>query len=225
MIDNDVSIQDSLHRGYGNYSAIARILKPRIEDMLERPVKIESVITAVKRSRALTVPIRGNISGIIARSVINLRTDIAKFSVEKTRRTLSIMRRTLADLREEFLQVLEGVSAVTMICDEKLLDDLTSVFRRDDILEEKRNLAAMMMHSPREIINVPGCAIAFYTPLSRRHINIEETMSCYTDTIIVVGMEDAGKAFATLTDMVAQARKTVRTRSGRSAKPETERER
>ncbi len=106
----------------------------------------------------------------------------------------------------------------SQLFDEKLFDGLTSMFRRDDILEEKRNLAAIIMHSPPEIIGVPGCAIAFYAPLSRRRVNIEETMSCFTDTIIVVGMDDAGKAFATLTDMIAQARKAMQARPGRPAK-------
>lgn len=74
---------------------------------------------------------------------------------------------------------------------------------------ERQNLATIVVQSPREIIDVPGCAIAFYNPVSRRHINIEETMSCFTDTILVLRMEDVGKAFTALTDLIAEARKTV----------------
>jgi len=66
-----------------------------------------------------------------------------------------------------------------------------------------------VVQSPREIIDTPGCAIAFYNPVSRRHINIEETMSCFTDTILVLRIEDVGKAFTALTDLIAEARKTV----------------
>ncbi len=218
LIDNDVSIQDALHRQYGNYSAIARILRPRIEQILDRPVKIESIITSVKRARTTAIPVGEDITSIVARSVMNIRTDVAKVSIEKTKRTLSTVRRTLADMKGEFLQIIEGVSEVTIICDEALFDDLLSMFRREDILEETRSLAAIMMHSPREIIHVPGCAIAFYTPLSRRHVNIEETMSCFTDTIILVRMDDAGRAFTTLTEMVAEARKALQAKPGKAAK-------
>jgi len=49
--------------------------------------------------------------------------------------------------------------------------------------------------------------LAFYNTVSRRHINIEETMSCFTDTIIVLGMEDVSKAFTALTDLITEARK------------------
>lgn len=215
LVDNDVSMQDSLERGYGNYSAMARILRPRVEEVLGRGVKLESVITAVKRARSSYRIAHGNIIGIVARSVINLRTDVAKISVEKTKRTVQTVRRTMADLRGEFLQILEGVSAITLIFDDRLFDGVCSMFRRDDILDEKRDLAAIMVHSPRAIIGVPGSAVAFYNPVSRRHINIEETMSCFTDTILVVRMEDVGKAFSSLTEMISQARHAIRARPGR----------
>jgi benzoyl-CoA reductase/2-hydroxyglutaryl-CoA dehydratase subunit BcrC/BadD/HgdB len=51
LIDKDLPIQHALEKGYGNYSAIARMLKPIVEEMLGRKVKLESVITAVKRAR------------------------------------------------------------------------------------------------------------------------------------------------------------------------------
>jgi len=50
-------------------------------------------------------------------------------------------------------------------------------------------------------------AQSFYNTVSRRHINIEETMSCYTETIIVLAMEDVSKAFAALTDLITEARR------------------
>jgi len=216
LIDNDVSMQDTLERGYGNYSAMARILRPRVEEMLGRGVKVESIITAVKRARSNYRIARGNIISIVARSVINLRTDVAKISVEKTKRTVQTVRRTMADLRGEFLQILEGVSAITLIFDDRLFDSVSSMFRRGDVLDEKRDLAAIMVHSPRAIIGVPGSAVAFYNPVSRRHINIEETMSCFTDTILVVRMEDVGKTFSSLTEMISQARQAIRARPGRA---------
>ena len=133
----------------------------------------------------------------------------AKVSAEKTKRNLEMVRKVLTNFPGEFLQVLEGISAITLIFDQKLFDNVYSIFRKEDILDERRNLAAIVVQSPREIIDTPGCAIAFYNPVSRRHINIEETMSCFTDTILVLRMEDVGKAFTALTDLIAEARKTV----------------
>ena len=209
LIDGDLSLQDALQRDYGNYSAIARMLKPKVEEILGRHVKLESLITSVKRAKTGYKPLRGRMTKVVARSVINIRTDVAKVSVEKTKRNLEKIRKTLVDFPEENFQVIEGMSAITLVFDQKLFDEIRSMFREKDVLDKKQNLATIIIRSPDEIIDTPGCVLAFYNTVSRRHINIEETMSCFTDTIVVLGMEDVSKAFAALTDLIAEARKQI----------------
>jgi len=207
LIDGDLSLQDALQRDYGNYSAIARMLKPKVEEVLGRRVKLESLITSVKRAKVGYKPLRGRIAKVVAGSVINIRTDVAKVSVEKTKGNLEKIRKTLVDFPGEFFQVIEGMSAVTLVFDQRLFDEIYSMFRERDVLDKRQNLATIIIRSPDEIIGTPGCVLAFYNTVSRSHINIEETMSCFTDTIIVLAMEDVSKAFAALTDLIAEARK------------------
>ena len=209
LINSDLSLQDALQRRYGNYSAIARVLKPKVEEALARKVKLEALITSVKRTTTSYRFQSKDLMKVIANSVINLRTDVAKISVEKTSETLRSIREALASYSEEFFQVLEGISAITLVFDQKLFDDVKSIFGKEKVLDEKCNLAAIVVHSSRDIINLPGCAIAFYNPVSRNHINIEETMSCFTDTIIILKMEDVGRAFVVLTDLKNEARKNM----------------
>jgi len=209
LVNADLSLQNALERGYGNYSAIARMLKPKVEENLARKVKLESIITAVKRCQVDYTPVREDVAGIIADSVINLRTGVAKIAIEKTKRTLENVRKALTDFQGEFLQILEGISAITLIIDQNMFEYTSSLFWKADILEEKRDLAAIIVRSPREITYTPGCLVAFYNSLARRHINIEETISCSTDTIIVLSMESVGKAFTTLTDLISETRKAT----------------
>ncbi|MCD6325277.1 hypothetical protein J7L97_03210 [Candidatus Bathyarchaeota archaeon] len=208
LIENDLPIQDALARGYGNYSAIARILKPRIEEIYGRKVDLAGVITAVKRARVTYTP-KTEYQKIVAESRITLRTDVAKISIEKTRRSLEKARLISADFPEAFFQVLEGASTLTLITDEGIFDEVRSIFKKEEILGEKRNLAAIIVQSPHEIVDTPGCIVAFYNPISRAHINIEETVSCFTETIIVFRMEDAAKAFSILSDLIFRMRKDL----------------
>ena len=209
LIDGDLSLQDALQRDYGNYSAIARMLKPKVEEIMGRRVKLESLITSVKRAKAGYKPLRGRIAKVVAGSVINIRTDVAKVSVEKTRDNLEKIRKTLAGFLGEFFQIIEGISAVTLIFDKTSFDEICSMFQEKDVLDKKQNLATIIIRSPDEIIGTPGCVLVFYNTVSRSHINIEETMSCFTDTIIVLSMEDVSKALAALTDLIAEARKQL----------------
>ena len=207
LIDEDLSLQDALQRDYGNYSAIARMLLPKIKEAVNQNVKLESVITSVKRAKANYTILQGKITRVVAGSVLNIRTDMAKVSVEKTRTNLEKIRKTVAQFSGEFLQVIEGISVVTLISDLLSFRKICSIFAEEAVVDKKQNLATVIIRSPDEIIDTPGCVQAFYNAVSRRHINIEETMSCFTETIIVLAMEDVSKAFAALTDLIAEARK------------------
>jgi hypothetical protein len=207
LIDEDLSLQDALQRDYGNYSAIARMLLPKVKKAVNQDVKLESVITSVKRAKANYTILQGKITRVVAGSVLNIRTDMAKVSVEKTKANLDKIRKTVAGFSGEFLQVIEGISVVTLISDLLSFRRICSVFAEGAVVDKKQNLATVIIRSPDEIIDTPGCVQAFYNAVSRRHINIEETMSCFTETIIVLAMEDVSKAFAALTDLITEARK------------------
>ena len=207
LIDEDLSLQDALQRDYGNYSAIARMLMPKVKEAVNSDVNLESVITSVKRAKANYTILQGKITRVVAGSVLNIRTDMAKVSVDKTKKNLEKIRKSLATFSGEFLQVIEGNSVVTLISDLNSFNKISSIFPKKDVIDQKQNLATVIIRSPDEIIDTPGCVQAFYNAVSRRHINIEETMSCYTETIIVLAMEDVSKAFAALTDLITEARR------------------
>ena len=206
LLEEDIAMQDAIERRYANYSSIARILKPKIEERLGRKVLPVSIITSVKRAGHGLMQPTSQITNIIAKSIINVRSDVVKISIEKTRRTVDLARRLLSDSHEDFLQLSESTSAITLIFDESMLEKIIKQFQTSEILEEQRSLGAIIVHSPTEIISTPGCAIAFYNRISRQRINIEDTVSCYTDTIIVVNMTEIARAFGALTDLVNEAR-------------------
>ena len=206
LIDEDLSVQDALQRDYANFSAIARMLMPKIKETVNNKVNIESIITAVKRAKINYTILKGKITKVVARSGLNIRTDMAKVSVEKNKENLEKIRKTLATFSDEFLQVIEGNSVVTLISDLSSSNKISSLFTKKDVIDKNQNLATVIIRSPDDITSTPGCVQAFYNAVSRRHINIEETMSCYTETIIVLAMEDVSKAFAALTDIITEAR-------------------
>lgn len=207
VVNSDLSFQDSLQRDYCNISALSRIVKPQIDQMLGKNTSVESIVTALKRSRRdYEVPERP-IALILAGSTVSVRTDVAKLSAAKSKRTIEKVAKSLTQNVNNYISVSESIMSITLIFDDALLDDVRAMFGQHDILEVEDDLAAIIVHSPEEIIKTPGCAIAFYNQLARRHINIEDTVSCYTDTIMLVRMDQVGKAFNALTDLISGSRK------------------
>ena len=207
IIDEDLTIQDAIQRGYANTSAIARAIKVRVEEVAGKRVKPETIITSLKRVRPSYTEQEAGITDVIARSTINVKTDVAKLSLEKNRKNVELVTKMMSNKQEGFLQVSEGLSSITIIYDQMLRKEILKTFDRGQIVEDTPDLAAIIVHSPEEVVTTPGCAVQFVSQVSRRRINIEDIVGCYTDTVIVVKNQEVGRAFAALTDLIAQARK------------------
>ena len=211
-VDTDFSVQDAIARDYANLSAVARILVPRIAARTgKKPRSISSVgvTTALKRLRRSYSPSSPRVAKVIAGSVVNVRTHVSRLSVEKTKRTLQAVSSLLAAFQEDFIQVSESLSSITLIFDQRLQGRVKRALSGAEILQEGEECAAITMHSPDEIITTPGCISAFYNQLSRRHVNVEDTVSCYTDTIMVVRIRDASRAFEALTELVGEEQRKL----------------
>lgn len=206
-VDSDISIQDAISRDYVNLSALARVLAPKVAARLGRKprgVSEVGVATALKRLRGSYGPGSAKVSRVIAGSVVNVRTLVSRLSVEKTRRTLQIVSTLLSAHQEDFIQVSESLSSITLIFDQRLHTKIRKSLSSAEVLDEGEGGAAITVHSPEEIMTTPGCVSSFYNQLYRRRINVEDTVSCYTDTIMVVGMKDASRAFEALTELIGE---------------------
>jgi aspartokinase len=157
-----------------------------------------------------------SVEPIIASSKISLRTDVAKLSIVKNKKTVEKIAKPLTVHYDSFISVSESVSSMTLIFDQLILERVKNLFGDDDTLEVESNLAAIIVQSPEEIIKTPGCALIFYNQLARRHVNIEDTISCYTDTIMLVNMNDVAKAFNALTELITESRKSLGKTKSRS---------
>ncbi|MDG6997245.1 MAG: ACT domain-containing protein [Nitrososphaerota archaeon] len=210
VINDDLSLQDALSRRYGNYTAIARLIKPKVEHGLGRKVNFESLVTSVKRVKPRIQMAQGGIENVLANSVVNVRTDVAKLNLEKSKRALEAARSIMATYQEEFLQISESNSAITMIFDQKLLEEIHKKFNDDDVLDEQSDLAAIIVHSPAEIVRTPGVVLSIYMKIAENHVNIEDTVSCFTDTIVVIRMDEVARTFSTLTDLISECRQKAK---------------
>jgi aspartokinase len=183
--------------------------------MLGKDTSIESIITALKRSRHDYEVVEKPIAAILAASTITVNTAVAKVSARKSKKTIEKVARAMIQNAGNFISISESIMSITLVFDDFLLQEVERMFTDDDILEIESGLAAIIVHSPEDIIKTPGCAIAFYNQLARRHINIEDTVSCFTDTIVLVKMEQVGKAFNALADLISNSRKIPKKSSGK----------
>ena len=211
-VDSDFSVQDAVARDYANLSSLARMLVPKVARRMKvraKDVSEVGVASALKRLRDAYSAASPSTGKVIAGSVVNVRTHVSRLSVEKTKRTLQTVSTLLGSYQEDFIQVSESLSSITLIFDQRLHKRVRRALAGGEVLQEGEECATITVQSPRAIINTPGCVSAFFDQLSRKNVNVEDTVSCYTDTIMVVSMKDAGRAFEALTELVAEEQRKL----------------
>jgi len=211
-VNFDFSFQDAIARDYANLSGLARVIRPKVAARMGKKVKDvneEGIISSLKRIRDDYAPGSSRVASVVANSVVNVRTGISRLSVEKTRKTLQTVSTLLSSYQEDFMQVSESLSSITLIFDQRLHKEVRKALSSVEFLDEGEERAAITVHSPKEIITTTGCISSFYDQLSRKHVNIEDTVSCYTDTMMVVTMKDAGKAFEALTELIDEEKRKL----------------
>jgi hypothetical protein len=209
QVDGDSLLQEALARGIVNVSAAARLLKPAVVSSIGRSVSEEAIITSLKRIKGAYR--RGTLGylKVLAKSSVEVRTDLAMVSVEVDSDVSAKIKDVAFKNYDAFVQISSSPSAYSLVFERSLFGYLRGEFEEEQVMEAKTELAALIIHSPDEIIETPGCVAAIYNRVARGEINVVDTVSNYTDTIIVVKMGEVVKAFTAVTDLISEARRLV----------------
>ncbi len=194
IVSSNFSYEQALFLGYANYSALARIIVKRLKSKGIKASE-QAVISALKRYRRELVADRSVPYRVLSKSTVTVITDVIKL-VFKNERSDEIIERTLK-ISDKVVHISKTSNALTVVAYGISKGDALKHFSKfkPQLLEVKDKLTLIIIHSPQEILYTPGCVELIYRFVSSAGINIEDTSSTYTDTLIVVKDEDASKAF------------------------------
>ena len=193
------SIKDCLKKGLVNYSSLSRQIA---SDLNLNPKKnFDAILIAcrrLKRKLKKENDFEKDILKILKQSKIEIKNKIIAVVLEKDIyfENLTALAREIKKKREIF-GVIEGASGITVITTEDFLELVRKYFKNRIILENK-SLAQITIKSPREIETTPGTYAYLCSLLADNNINIVETLSCWTDSILLIKEEDVGKAMGLL---------------------------
>jgi hypothetical protein len=207
IVESDYAIIQALSENYANLSALARKIELLIKERTNRSVNIQAIISALKRIRNnLKLSLRKNFE-VIAKSSLSVRTDLAKISIKASRENAEILAKIMQKFNESIVQISWSPTAYTIVFDEILYPSFISSFKKEEILEDKKGLAAVIVHSPENIIETPGCVSSILNKVALREINIEDVVSTYTYTLLLFKREDVIKAFDALNSLISEYRR------------------
>jgi len=209
-IDAHPSIKDCVSKGLVSYSSLARLIMKDLGIDNEEALMIACRRYADKLS--VTSDHEKDILKILKDSRLEMRTKICIVTAKNDWTVLHKMDNLFKDLWNEnsIMQVVQSASAVTIIADRSLRDRITDTVGRFNVIKIRENLVEIAVKSPEKIVDTSGVIAYLITNLSDAGINIEETVSCHTDTIFIVKEADMIDAYSVLTRCIQSAETTVK---------------
>jgi len=203
-------ILEALRMGVVNYSALARMLQSDVERRLGRKVTLSAIKMAVtrlaKEEEGRKAIIERRLVSVISKSSLTLVDDIAVVTLWE-KEALKIMPKIFrAAEKARFFQMTQGVGHVTLILDTVTFQALARDIPKEAIETIIENQSAVVLTSPREIIETPGVLSYLTTLLASEGINITQVISCHTDSIFVVDKSDSLKAYTALIELIERFR-------------------
>ena len=201
VIERSRYLSEAMSKGLLNYSALARYIKPELEEMLFKDVSESSIIMALKRLEPYFQPkfkaieVFKNTPEMIVRS--NLE-ELTLVNNEELTKNLSKVCDIYASKPKYFFTVTEGISETTIIASNGLFNDIKKLFIKETILSEYRNLSSITIRMPKEVMETPGIFYFFLKSLAWEGINIMEVVSTNLEFTLILEDTEVNRAFAIL---------------------------
>ena len=212
IINRSPFLRESLTENLINVSALARKIKPEIEDILKKPVKEGAVIMSIKRMspgyyHRINLKIK-NFMGTLGDFLV--RSDLEDFTFENSP-TLTLrqadMMKNLNDTQDPFYTFCHGVGESTIITSVSVTDQLKKIFHLEKLKSHTPDLASITIKLPTVNTEISGIYYYILKHLAWEGINIVEVVSTSNEFTVVVHSDDIDAAFSVLMQLKKEGKK------------------
>jgi len=192
-IEEHISIKDCLKKGIVNYSALSRLAAKDLG--IEKTSSKEAILVAARRYRERLKgrAAEDNVRRLFKNSSMEIKNKITSYTLDKSiyPESLVEIERAIKKSKSLFFAI-EGARTITVILQQQDEEQIEKRFK-SQVISKKKGLSLFTITS-KGIESTPG-AVAYISGLFfENEVNIEEFMSCYDDTLILIKAESLEKA-------------------------------
>lgn len=192
-IERHPVVRDAMAMGIVNYSALTRQIVE--ETGLDRE---DAVLVACRRYRPglLRDSHEQTLLAALQTSSLEVRTRVGSLSFEPSWKLLERMAKAMTGLRGEAERVhlLHGWEAITVVADERLLEDLERSVGSVKPIDRQLGLAELNMRAADPLSGVPGFIASLSNALAARGIRVVDAATCRRDHVFLIEEDDLPEA-------------------------------
>ena len=203
ILDNNPSIRRNMSQGLINTSALARyIIK---ETKLS--ASLDAVQIAIRRYKLNQQDEIFNKAQRLFGQTINVSTksNLAEISLIKDTDVQKILPKLfnfIQYVQGDVLRVTQANKSIRILFDEKNTETVLSLFPKDKILSQEKNLAEINIHIHPKMQRTPGILALLTNELALNGINLVEFVTCPPEMLCIIKKEDLVKASGIIYELV-----------------------
>jgi len=205
-INNVPFLRENLSEGLINTSALARILKPELEERLGKKIKESTIIMSIGRlPLAKNVSIQKRLTNVIDNiGDLVVRSNLVKYNLKNYNGISKVQSGFLQkseNITDSFYTVSRGINETTILINSQMVNLLEQEMENNFILSKTENLSAITMKLPEDNVQIEGVYYFILKKLAWKNITIEEVVSTTNEFTIVVKSDLISKAFDVLINL------------------------
>ena len=191
ILDNNPSIRRNMNQGLINTSALARYI------IKEKKItgSLDAVLIAIRRYELnQSEEIFKKAEKILGQTVnISTKSNLAEISLIKDAEVQQILPKLfnlIQYVQGDVLRVTQANKSIRLLLDEKNLKQVTSLFPKNKILTQEKDLAEINIYIHPNMQTTPGVIAIIANELAINNINIVEFVTCPPEMLCIIKKED-----------------------------------
>ena len=195
-IMSQMCIYECLKKGIINYSQLAQVIAK--EYKLDSMAAIKMAIKRFADTETEKEDETDMIWEVLSRAKVTIKPDVSILVVEPSPEAIAkvneIEQSKLVTISSgETLYIIREQTAIVIIIEKDKREKAREMLKGTKIIRIKENATPIVVISPPDIVTTPGVLNNIITHFALNKVNIEEIISCYRDTIIIVDEKDSTK--------------------------------
>ncbi|MBP6913624.1 MAG: aspartate kinase [Candidatus Levybacteria bacterium] len=201
IISRSRYLSEAISKGIINFSALARYIKPEIEEMTHKKVSEAALVMALNRLSNNIKPNYKSNEIFETPPDMMVRSNLAELTVANSttmNEKYPLLLKLIDTQGKNFLTITEGVYESTIIANRDLKDEVVKILEGEIIVAEFNSLSSITIRLPKPSVHTPGIFYFFIKSLAWEGINIIEIVSAHLELTLIFDEKDVNKAFSIL---------------------------
>lgn len=203
-IQSQAFVYEGLKKGIINYSKLAEIIAKEYNLDNTAAIKMSIIRFSKTIQEEEAEEDQTVIWNVLSKAKVSIKGDVSIIvvypDVEAFKRVNKI--ETLVDMNlRETLYIIREHTSIVIIIERPKLEEALELLKGLNITRVKENATALVVISPEDIVSTSGVLNVIVTEFAKNKVNIEEIISCYRDTIIIVDEKDSTHGYKIVKDL------------------------